>query len=165
MLLARRLAERGCGFITITTSFVWDMHADQNNLGMVRGMDYVGNPFDHAVAAFIEDVEARGLQDDILLVATGEMGRTPKINARAGRDHWGGLTPLLLYGTGIPRGHIIGQSAKDGGTPATTPVRTPNLIATCLDTLLDIPQLRLRVDVPSEAMKVITGAEPIAGLS
>ena len=164
MLLARRLAERGCGFITITTSFVWDMHADQNNLGMVRGMDYVGSPFDHAVAAFIEDVEARGLQDDILLVATGEMGRTPNINARAGRDHWGGLTPLLLYGTGIPRGHIIGQSAKDGGTPATTPVRTPNLIATCLHTLLDIPQLRLRVDVPGEALKVITGAEPIPGL-
>ena len=47
---------------------------------------------------------------------------------------------------------------------STTPVRTPNLIATCLDTLLDIPQLRLRVDVPPEALKVITGAEPIAGL-
>ena len=56
------------------------------------------------------------------------------------------------------------QSAKDGGTPATTPVRTPNLIATCLDTLLDIPQLRLRVDVPGEALKVITGADPIPGL-
>ena len=62
------------------------MHADQNNLGMVRGMDYVGNPFDHAVAALMKR-EARGLQDEIV-VATDEMGRTPSINARAGRDHW-----------------------------------------------------------------------------
>ncbi len=160
-LLARRLAERGCGFITITTSFVWDMHADVNNLGMVRGMDFVGNPFNHAVAALIEDIEDRGLQDKIMLVCTGEMGRTPKINARGGRDHWGGLTPLLLYGAGIPRGHIIGQSAKDGGSPATTPIRSPSLIATCLDTLLDITQLRLRVDLPPEVMQVAAGSPTI----
>jgi len=161
-LLARRLAERGCGFITISTSFVWDMHADVNNLGMVRGMDFVGSPFDHAVAALIADIEARGLQDKIMLVCTGEMGRTPTINARGGRDHWGGLTPLLLYGAGMPRVQIIGQSAKDGVTPATTPIRSPNLIASCLDTLLDLTELRLRVDMPPEVMKVATGAKPFS---
>lgn len=68
MLLSRRLAERGAGFITITTNFVWDMHADQNNATMIEGMGYVGRPFDHAVSAFIEDVEARGLRDKILLI-------------------------------------------------------------------------------------------------
>ena len=73
MLLARRLAERGAGFITITTNFVWDMHADQNNATMIEGMGYVGTPFDHAVSAFIEDIEARGLRDKILLVCCGEM--------------------------------------------------------------------------------------------
>src|SRR5439155_4142890 len=63
LLLARRLCERGAGFVTVTTNFVWDMHADVNNATMTEGMDYVGAPFDHAVSAFIEDVEARGLTD------------------------------------------------------------------------------------------------------
>ena len=80
MLMARRLAERGAGFITVTTDFVWDMHADANNATMTEGMGYVGTPFDHAVSAFIEDVEARGLRDKILLVCCGEMGRTPQVN-------------------------------------------------------------------------------------
>ena len=88
LLLARRLCERGAGFVTVTTNFVWDMHADKNNATMPEGMRYVGLPFDHAVSAFIEDVEARGLQEKILLVCCGEMGRTPRINARGGRDHW-----------------------------------------------------------------------------
>ena len=87
LLLARRLCERGAGFVTVTTSFVWDMHADVNNAPMTVGMDYVGRPFDHAVSAFIEDCEARGLRDKILLVCCGEMGRTPRINAKGGRDH------------------------------------------------------------------------------
>lgn len=62
------------------TSFVWDMHADVNNATMVEGMGYVGAPFDHAVAALIDDIESRGLRDKILLVCCGEMGRTPVIN-------------------------------------------------------------------------------------
>ncbi len=164
LMLARRLCENGCHFVTVTTSFVWDMHADVNNLGMVRGMDYVGSPFDHGVSALIEDIEARGLQDDILVVCTGEMGRTPKINDRGGRDHWGEITPLLLYGAGIPRGHVIGQSARDGGTPQTQPVTTPNLISTIAHTLLDVSELRLRVDVPRELMQVIADHKPIYGL-
>ena len=68
LLLARRLCERGAGFVTVATSFIWDMHADVNNAPMTTGMEYVGAPFDHAVSAFIEDVEARGLSDKILLV-------------------------------------------------------------------------------------------------
>ncbi|MCZ6617184.1 MAG: DUF1501 domain-containing protein, partial [Gammaproteobacteria bacterium] len=78
LLLARRLCEAGCGFITIHAGYagVWDMHADGNNLNMRDGMEAVGRSFDHAVAAFIEDVEARGLRDKILLVCCGEMGRT-----------------------------------------------------------------------------------------
>ena len=119
MLLARRLAERGAGFITITTNFVWDMHADQNNATMIEGMARWA-PFDHAVSAFIEDVEARGLRDKILLVCCGEMGRTPKINAKAGRDHWAGIAPLLLYGGGLKMGHVIGSSTCDGGERSAT---------------------------------------------
>ena len=74
MLMARRLCERGCGFVTVTTNFVWDMHADVNNATIQEGMRYCGLPFDHAVSTFLEDVEERGLSDDILLVACGEMG-------------------------------------------------------------------------------------------
>ena len=94
LLLSRRLCERGAGFVTVTTNFVWDMHADSNNAPMVEGMGYMGAPLDHALSAFIEDLEARGLSEKILLVVTGEMGRTPKINKNGGRDHWGNLTPL-----------------------------------------------------------------------
>src|SRR5207253_6897559 len=79
LLLGRRLCERGCGFVTITTNFVWDMHSDVNNAPVEEGMRYMGTPLDHAVSAFLEDVEARGLSKKILLVVTGEMGRTPRI--------------------------------------------------------------------------------------
>src|SRR5262249_41212544 len=61
LLLARRLCERGCGFVTVTTNFVWDMHTDVNNAGVAEGMGYMGRPLDHALSAFLEDVEARGL--------------------------------------------------------------------------------------------------------
>jgi len=110
LLLARRLCEAGCGFVTINTNFVWDMHADSNNPSTREGMGYVGLPFDHAVSAFIEDVEARGLSDRILLVACGEMGRTPRVNKNGGRDHWGNLGPLLFHGGGLKMGQVIGQS-------------------------------------------------------
>src|SRR5205807_3183872 len=69
LLLARRLCERGCGFVTVTTNFVWDMHADVNNAPMVEGMRYMAPPLDHALSVLIDDLYARGLQDRILLVA------------------------------------------------------------------------------------------------
>ncbi|MGE0610393.1 MAG: DUF1501 domain-containing protein [Pirellulales bacterium] len=146
LLLARRLCEAGCGFVTIHAGYdgVWDMHADGNNLNMVDGMQAVGLAFDHAVAALVEDIEARGLQDKILLVATGEMGRTPRINRNGGRDHWARLAPLLLYGGGLPEGRIIGQSTRDGGEPASQPLTPKHLVSTLLHKLFDAGQLRLQ---------------------
>jgi len=145
LLLARRLCEAGCGYVTIHTGYdgVWDMHADGNNLNMVDGMEAVGLSFAHAVAAFVEDLEARGLSDKILLVATGEMGRTPRLNKGGGRDHWGKLAPLLLYGGGLPGGQVIGQSTRDGGEPISDPRTSKHLIATILRTLFHHGQLRL----------------------
>lgn len=156
MLLARRLCEAGAGFVTVTTSFVWDMHADINNATMTEGMRYVGTPFDHAVATFLEDVEQRGLSDKILLVCCGEMGRTPRINANGGRDHWGNLAPLILSGAGMPRGAIIGQSNRSGGDPATEPVTIANLIATILQTQFDPGALRLVPGLPAELIRAAT---------
>jgi hypothetical protein len=160
MLLARRLCERGCGFVTVTTNFVWDMHADANNAGMEEGMRYMGPPFDHAISAFLEDVRDRGLSEKILLVCCGEMGRTPKINSRGGRDHWGALAPLLLSGTGIPGGHVLGQSTRDAGEPLSEPIRIPNLVSTVLGTLLDTGRLRLKTGIPTDIVQALS-AEPI----
>jgi uncharacterized protein (DUF1501 family) len=164
LLLARRLCERGCGFVTVTTSFVWDMHADSNNAGVAEGMGYMGLPLDHALSAFIEDVEARGLRDKILLVACGEMGRTPRLNKGGGRDHWGNIGPLLLYGGGLRAGCVIGRSDRTAGAPASDPVRIPNLLATLLHTLFDVGQLRLVPGLPREIAQTMTSWEPIQGL-
>lgn len=164
LLLARRLCEAGCGFVTVTTNFVWDMHADQNNAGVDEGMQYMGWPLDHALSAFIEDCRARGLDQKILLVATGEMGRTPRINHRGGRDHWGNLTPLLLFGGGLPMGQVIGQSTRDGGEPQTEPYRNEHLLATIMHTLLDIGQVRLLPGLPQDVLRAVTTPAPIAGL-
>jgi len=146
LLLARRLCEAGCGYVTIHADYegVWDFHADGNNLNCKDGMEAVGRSFDHAVAAFIADVEARGLQDKILLVCTGEMGRTPKINKNGGRDHWAKLAPLLLYGGGIPEGQVIGRSTRDGGEPLGDNLTPKHLISSILHTTCDVGLLRLQ---------------------
>lgn len=164
LLLARRLCEAGCGFVTVATRFVWDMHADANNVGVGRGMDAVIRPFDHAVSAFIEDCEARGLGDDILLVCVGEMGRTPRINQRGGRDHWARLAPLMMYGGGIANGQVIGQSTRDGGEPLADAVDSENLVATILHTLIDVAELRLKTNLPSDLVRFATTGSPIPRL-
>jgi uncharacterized protein (DUF1501 family) len=163
MLLARRLVERGCGFVTVTTNFVWDMHADVNNAPVGEGMGYMGRPFDHAVSAFLEDLEARGLSDKVLLVCCGEMGRTPKLNKAGGRDHWGGLAPLLLAGGGLKMGQVIGQSDRLAAAPATVSVTNQHLIATILHTLFDVGQLRVLRGLPRELARM-TEWDPIPGL-
>lgn len=162
LLLARRLCERGAGFVTVTTSFVWDMHADINNAHMTEGMGYVGAPFDHAVAAFLDDCEARGLSDKILLVCCGEMGRTPALNAAGGRDHWGGLAPLILYGAGRGRGVVHGRSTRDGGQPSGDAVTNADLVATVLETLVDRTQVRLVEGLPRSLLTTLGEGTPIS---
>jgi hypothetical protein len=164
LLLARRLCEAGVGFVTVNTNFVWDMHADANNAGVAEGMRYVGAPFDHAVSAFIEDVEARGLSDQILLVVCGEMGRTPRVNKNGGRDHWGNLGPLFFSGGGLKMGQVIGQSSANGGDPASDPIRISNVIGTVMNTLLDVGTVRLMRGISGEVSRVITEGEPIRQL-
>jgi hypothetical protein len=164
LLLARRLCEAGCGFVTVNTNFVWDMHSDANNAPPAEAMPYVGGPFDHAVSALIDDLEGRGLGDRILLVCCGEMGRTPRVNKNGGRDHWGNLGPLLLHGGGLNMGRVIGSSARDGGTPASDPVTPRNLIATIMHTLFNIGEVRLMPGISGAVSRVITEGEPIRQL-
>lgn len=164
LLLARRFCEAGCGFVTVNTNFVWDMHSDVNNAPPADAMPYVGGPFDHAVATLIEDLEARGLSERILLVCCGEMGRTPRINKNGGRDHWGNLGPLLVYGGGLNMGQVVGSSTRDGGNPASEPATLGNLIATIMHTLFHVGEVRLMPGISGDVSRVITEGEPIRQL-
>lgn len=164
MLLARRMCEAGCGFVTVTTNFVWDNHSDVNNAGIAEGMNYCSLALDHAVSTFLEDVHERGLSEKILLIVTGEMGRTPRINKTGGRDHWGNLTPLLLSGGGLQSGCVIGQSTRDAGEPASEKITIRNLVATVMHTLFDTGQLRLATHVPVDIQRLIATADPIPQL-
>ncbi|MCI0464599.1 MAG: DUF1501 domain-containing protein [Gemmataceae bacterium] len=163
LLLARRLCEAGCGFVTIHNPG-WDMHGGDTQLNMPRGMEELGRPVDHAVSAFIEDVEQRGLSDQILLVITGEFGRTPKVNKSGGRDHWPQLSPLALAGGGLKMGQTIGRSSAHAETPVSTPITPENLLATVLHVLFDIPTLRLVRGLPRSIATTIERAQPIAEL-
>jgi hypothetical protein len=163
LLLSRRLVERGAGFVTVTTNFVWDMHADINNAHMVEGKSYMAPPLNHAVSVFLDDLRDRGLEDKVLLVVCGEMGRTPRINGKGGRDHWGNLGPLLLAGGGLPQGVVIGKSSANGGEPNSDPVRISNLIGTIMHTLFDVGKLRITRGVSRELLAMADYA-PIGGL-
>ena len=164
LLLARRLCERGCGFVTVTTNFVWDMHSDVNNAGVAEGMGYMGTPLDYALSAFIQDVHARGLDEQILLVVCGEMGRTPRINRNAGRDHWGNLAPLMLVGGGLKMGQVVGRSDRTAGGPSSNPITIQNLVATIMHTLFHVGEIRLIPGLDRDIAQTMTGWEPIGQL-
>ena len=126
LLLARRLCEAGCGFITINYGG-WDMHG-----GILKGMKTRAPQVDQGVSALVEDMEQRGMLENTLLVVTGEFGRTPKINKKGGRDHWGRLCTLALAGGGLTMGQVIGQSSPRLEVPESTPSRPQDLMATIL---------------------------------
>jgi uncharacterized protein (DUF1501 family) len=124
MLQARRLCEAGCGFVTISHGG-WDMHSN-----IKTEMDNRGPEIDRAVSALVEDLHLRGQLENVLLVVSGEFGRTPKINGSAGRDHWAPLSTLALAGGGLKMGQVIGESAEKADVPKTTPITPQDLFAT-----------------------------------
>ncbi|MBU62640.1 MAG: hypothetical protein CMI26_09070, partial [Opitutae bacterium] len=94
----------------------------------------------------------RGMQEDVLLVVTGEMGRSPKLNKNGGRDHYGNLTSLLLAGGGLKVGQVVGGSDHIAAFPAPRPYGPENLSATILHHLFDLSELRLMDGLPSEIL-------------
>ena len=135
MLVARRLVESNVRFVTVTWEVFeklkidedgWDTH--QRNFDILR--DHRLPVLDQAYSALCEDLDARGLLDETLIVVMGEMGRTPKINPKGGRDHWSFCHNVLLTGAGVKQGHVYGSSDRIGAYPAADPVGPEDLIAT-----------------------------------
>lgn len=135
-LLARRLVERGVQFVNVSwdnfskrfevSKAGWDTH--QRNFPMLR--DTLLPNFDQTYSAFIEDLHARGLLDHTLVVTMGEMGRTPKINAQGGRDHWTYCYSVLFAGAGIRGGTIHGASDAQAAFVKDKPVHIRDICAT-----------------------------------
>ena len=126
MLQARRLCEAGCGFVTVNYGG-WDMHGN-----IKKSMDQRGPELDRAIAALVDDLDQRGQLDDVLLVVSGEFGRTPKINGSGGRDHWAPLSTLALAGGGLRMGQVVGESAEKVDVPKSKPITPQDLMATIL---------------------------------
>lgn len=125
LLLARRLVEAGARVVSLAYGH-WDWHSKQ--------YDYLKDdfpPFDQGLSALIEDLYARGLDKDVMVVVWGEMGRTPRINKRAGRDHWPAVSSALLAGGGMPTGQVIGATDAHAAYATERPVHYENVFATC----------------------------------
>ena len=138
-LLARRLVEGGARFVQVNwSSHVepvedtgdggWDMH----DRYFQQFQDRHAWMFDQAASALLDDLQQRGLLDETLVVAVGEFGRTPKINGKAGRDHWNQCYSGLIAGGGLQSGQVIGQSDKLGNHPIARPLTPADLFATVL---------------------------------
>jgi hypothetical protein len=130
LLFARRLVEAGVPFVNVydfrQQGQNWDAHAD--NFGQHK--KYLLPIADQSLSALIEDLEERGLLDSTLVVATGEFGRTPRINPNGGRDHWPDCYSILMAGGGIQGGTVYGSSDHHGAFPATDPVTPADMAAT-----------------------------------
>jgi hypothetical protein len=128
-LLARRLVERGVRFVTVTNGG-WDHHAK-----IWDGLGHRLPEFDQGFSALVEDMHARGLLTDTLVLAFGEFGRTPKINKDVGRDHWGPAASLLFAGAGVQGGRVVGRTDKQGAYVTQRPVAPADVACTVYEAL------------------------------
>ncbi len=132
-LLARRLIESGVRFVTTVNgqSIIWDTHAD--NFGRLEKT--LVPPMERAFATLLDDLSERGLLDSTLVIWMGDFGRTPIINAAAGRDHWPQCYSMILAGGGIRGGQVIGESDKIGAVPKSRPIVPADIHATVFTAL------------------------------
>lgn len=163
VLLARRLVEAGVTFVTIHTEAKpnghWDTH--DNNFNMLK---HLLLPFlDRALSALLDDLENRGLLESTLVVCTGDMGRTPKVNARAGRDHWTQCGFALFAGGGTRPGVIYGTSDKIAAYPVDHPVSAGDLVATVYD-LVGVDPESTVPDHTNRPIHISHGGQPIRGI-
>ena len=124
LLLARRLVEAGVRFVTVEYGG-WDHHGQ-----IADNMKKKLPPLDQGLAALISDLDERGLLDSTLIMVTSEFGRTPKVNATAGRDHFARVFSTMVAGGGITRGHIFGSTDATASEPERDPVAVEDLLTT-----------------------------------
>ncbi len=147
LLLARRLVEAGARCVTVSFG-AWDWHGNRG--GPVEKLGREDLPqFDHALATLIEDLDQRGLLDDVSVVVWGEFGRTPKINAKGGRDHWSRVAPAILAGGGMRAGQVLGTTDAHGGQATERPVHVQEIFATLYR--------NLGIDVASATVRDLNG--------
>jgi hypothetical protein len=124
-LMARRLVEAGVRVVTLNFGR-WDFHDSNHKTCKNRYLPL----WDQGVSALIEDLNERGMADDVSVVMWGEFGRTPKINAKGGRDHWPAVGGGLLAGGGMKMGQVIGSTDRLGGEPKDRPVHFGEVVST-----------------------------------
>jgi uncharacterized protein (DUF1501 family) len=164
-LLARRLVEAGSRFVTVVDTG-WDTHTQifrELPDSRFPGSGKLPN-LDRAYAALITDLRERGLLDSTLVVMMGEFGRTPKLNATAGRDHWPRAGFVCLSGGGVRGGQVIGATDALGEVPADHPVSPPDLAFTLLQLLGVDPTRELRTPT-GRPIKIMSEGSFIAGLT
>jgi hypothetical protein len=140
-LLARRMVERGVRFVTINmfetvfNEITWDIHGSAPFTPIDAYKSLCGPWFDNGYTSLIEELKERGLYDNTIVVATGEFGRTPKINPAGGRDHWPQCWSMIIGGGGIKGGQVIGASDEIGGYPTDRPTTPADVAATLYSAL------------------------------
>ncbi len=154
-LLARRLVEAGCRFIGIDHGS-WDTHFD--NFTSHKGS--LVPPTDKALSALLTDLDERGILDDTLVVMMGEMGRTPRINKDAGRDHWSMCQTVILAGGGIRRGAVVGASDATASYPTTQPYGIHDLLRTVFH-LMGVDADKVYNDPLGRPVPIVTGGKRI----
>ena len=163
VLLARRLVEAGVTFVTVHTEAKpnghWDTH--DNNFKMLQ---HLLLPFlDRALAALLDDLSERGLLDETLVVVTGDMGRTPRVNAKAGRDHWPQCGFALFAGGGTKPGVVHGATDKIAAFPTDHPVSAGDLVATVYE-LVGVDPEGMVPDHTNRPQHIAHGGKPIRGI-
>ena len=156
-LLARRLVEAGASCVNINTGN-WDHHND-----IVKGLDEHLPPLDRAIAGLIQDLDERGILNDVVVYCVGEFGRTPRMNGHAGRDHWSDCFSVMLAGGGIQGGRVVGASEKWGGGVKDRLVTPLDLLATIYH-LLGIPLDTHYEDASGRPVSIVGNGHPIQEL-
>ncbi len=158
LLIARRLVEAGARVVTVAYGF-WDTHG--NNFAHLRNHLPL---FDTGVSALVEDIYARGLDNDVTVVVWGEFGRTPKINKDAGRDHWAPVNSALLAGGGMKVGQVIGSTDNLGARAASRPTHYLDVLATIYHNLGIDPHAFIQDRSNRPVMILPPTTQPIEGL-
>jgi hypothetical protein len=151
LLMARRLVEAGARVVTLSYGR-WDSHG--KNFDLVR--DH-GAKLDQCLTALVEDLEARGMLDDVTVVAWGEFGRTPQVNKEAGRDHWPQVSCAILAGGGMKTGQAIGSTDRIGGNAKDRPVGFGDIFATLYHNLGLNPETTTIMDPTGRPQHLVEG--------